>query len=297
MGPTKAKNVAVNIVKSITDVGVSVYQGCNTAISQSQTLSINGVSGTQNIGDIDWSQVVTANIACVQNSQTSTAIDDAVTQAATQAASATSQALQLPSGGTDAINIAKQITAVGEVISLAFKQECSNLINQNQTISITDITGTQNLKGLNWNQTAQAISQCIQTTDSVTQVTNTLTQTLEQTATATVESFLGPFVAIIIVIIIVIGLVIYRGVGALTNWKFLLVVGGAVALYFILAAIFKWPPFKKSDSSSSSSSGNTPSTTPSGNTPATNPNANSTPSNPGGASAVPAGQTPADQNG
>jgi type IV secretory pathway VirB2 component (pilin) len=257
MGPTKANNSAKLVAKTITDIGVSVYQGCNEAISQDQNLSVQATNGsTINIGDIDWSQTVSTNIACVQSSTTSTAIDNAIQQAAQQTATATNQEFNI-SGETATSNISEQIEEVQNAISLAFQQECTGLISQNQNVNFVASNGSVVTVGnLNWSQTADAVSQCIQTTDAVTTATNSLTQSLEQSATSTVESFLGPFIAIIIVIVIVIGLIIYRGVGAFTNWRFLLVVGGAVVLYFIAALIFKWPPFHKSDSSDDSSDSN-----------------------------------------
>ena len=256
MGPTKATNSAKLVAKTITDIGVSVYQGCNTAITEDQSLTVTATDGsTINIGDIDWTQVVNSNIACVQSSTTSTAIDNAIEQAAQQTASATNQEFNI-SGETESNNTVTQIEAVKNAISLAFQQECTGLISQNQNVNFTAADGsTVTVGNLNWQQTADAVSQCVQDTDAVTNATNSLSQSLEQTATATVESFLGPFIAIIIVIVIVIGLIIYKGVGAVTNWRFLLVVGGAVVLYFIAALIFKWPPFQKKSSDSNSSNG------------------------------------------
>jgi len=250
MGPTKASNSAKSVAKAITDVGVQVIQGCNVAVSQNQIINANGNAGSIDISGIDWSQAVTTNLQCVQNSTTQTTIDNAMSQAATQAAAATNQEFNI-SGETEAANVSEQIEEIKNAISLSFQQECTGLISQNQIANLNNNTNQVSLGNLNWSQTADAVANCIQTSDAVTNATNSLTQTLEQTATATVESFLGPFIAIIIVIVIVIGLVIYRGVGALTNWRFLLVIGAAVVLYFIAALIFKWPPFQKSSDDSS----------------------------------------------
>lgn len=256
MAPTKATNSAKQITNAITNVGVEVLQGCNTQISQSQNLNIIGNSGSVTTGNIDWSQVVSTNIACLQNSSTTTAIANAVTEAAQQTANVTNQEFNIPFGSNESNNIAEQITNVATQVNLAFTQNCIGIISQNQNVNVVNNSGVTVLGNLNWSQTADAVSQCIQTTSAVTNVTNNLAQSLEQTATTTIESFLGPFIAIIIVIVIIIGLIIYRGVGALTNWKFLLVVGGAIVLYFIVALIFKWPPFKSSSSSSSSTNNN-----------------------------------------
>ena len=257
MGGPKATNTAKNVAKFITNVGVDTLQGCNTTINQSQIVSVKNVGpdGNVTIGNITESQAVSTNLDCVQSSTTQTAIDNALSQAATQAASAVNQQFSIPGTSAEADNVITQVTELKNQISLSFTQECVAIIAQDQVDTIEDVDKNVTEGNINYTQTVDAVSSCVQNSDNVTNATNSLTQTLSQTATATIENFMGPLIAIIIVIIIVFGLIIYQGEKAFTNWKTLLVILGAIVLYFVAAFILKWPPFSSSSDDSDGDNG------------------------------------------
>jgi hypothetical protein len=255
MGPSVSKNYVRQGVSEMASVAVSSTQSCQSSVSENQTVSLSGNTGANiTVGNINFDQAVTVDVTCLESTEVDNLIMQNVAQVAKQMADAVNQQFGL-TAGSFADNTADTFADLATDVSTTFTQTCKSLIGGNQSVLVDDNVGSVISVGdINFNQTVDEVINCVSTNISSTDLDQYADQLDDQSATATVENFLSGIITIIIIIIIVIMVVIFKGVGGLLNWKFLLTIALIIVGYFVLAAIFKWWPFSKSDDDHTNSS-------------------------------------------
>ena len=246
MSSSYASNTVDDGVKITTDILNSATQNCQTQVLQSQDISIEGNKGvTINLGDINWSQVISLDQACTQTSTTQNSIDNSLKQTISQIAKAVGQAFSMPGNSAQSQNNTKLWTEIGTTIKNVYNQKCKALLTQQQTVSIRDNTNSRIIIGdLDWEQSTDAMQKCIQDDESVTDVKNKIVQNIEQKATSIIEGLLSGLFTIILIIIVIVGAILLGGEKAITDWRFILVIAIIIGIYFGLALWRKWWPFK-----------------------------------------------------
>lgn len=229
-------------------VGISVNvlnestQNCQTQVYESQDLVIEGNTGTTiNIGDINWSEVITMDLNCTQTSTTQTSIDNSLQQTISQVAKSVAQAFGLPGNSAKAQNNTKLWTQMGIAIKNVYNQTCKSRLDTSQGISIkNNANSTVTIASLNFSEQINSMVNCVQNDSSVSDVKNKIIQNLEQEATAVVQGFLGPLIIIVIIIIAVIAIVFFQTLQSPYFLGFIIVL---IILYLVLAFYLKWWPF------------------------------------------------------
>ena len=231
--------ISINVLNEAT-------QQCQTQVLESLSLDITGnKGGSINIGDIDWSQVIDMNINCTQTSTSQSSIDNSLQQTISQVAKAVAQAFSIPGNSAQSQNNTDLWTEIGTSIKNVYNQKCKNLLETTGDVRIVNNTNEDvTFASLNFNQQIDGMVNCIQTDSTVSDVKNKIVQNIEQKAESIIESLLGPLFTILLIIIVVIGVILFGGVKAVTNWKFLIVIAIIITVYIILALTQKWWPFR-----------------------------------------------------
>lgn len=245
-----SSSYASNTVNDGVEISVNVLneatQNCQTQVLESQDIVIKDIkNSTVNIGDINWSEVITLNDKCTQNSTTQTSISNSLEQTISQISKAVGQAFSIPGNTAQSSNNTKLWTDIGTTIQNVYNQKCKQLLIEQQTFILEDVTNSRiDIANINWSESTNAMIACVQTDESVTSVKNKIVQNIEQKATAVIESLLSGLFTIILIIIVIVGVIILGGGKALTDWRFILVIAGIIILYLGLALWRKWFPFK-----------------------------------------------------
>ena len=242
MGTTLSKNTVEDGVNISVNVLNQANQICQTQYLESQELTvINTGSGTVTVGPVDWSEVVTLNLACTQTSTAKNSINNSLQQTISQIAKSIEQSFELPHGSIKAQNNTKLWTDLGTTIQNVYDQTCKATLTQNQAASFTNKGSGDIIVGnLNWSEAVNSMITCIQNDASVTAIKNKIVQNISQEAVSEVESIFGPLIAIIVIIIIIIGFFMFSTV---FNWKFILVIVIVVIVYLITSYSLGWWPF------------------------------------------------------
>lgn len=245
MSSSYASNTVNDGVKISVNVLNEATQNCQTQVLEAQDISIEDNTGvTVDIGDINWSQVISLNDQCTQTSTTQNSISNSLEQTISQISKAVGQAFSIPGNSAQSENNTKLWTDIGTTITNTYNQKCKQLLINEQTVNIKDNTDSKVIIGnLNWDQSTDAMISCIQNDESVTSVKNKIVQNIEQKATAVIEGLLSGLFTIILIIIVIVGVIILGGGKALTDWRFILVLAIIIGLYLGLALWRKWWPF------------------------------------------------------
>ena len=251
MGSTYSKNAVNAAINVISNVAISATNTCQTVYSQEQGFSVCANNSNVDIGNISFNEAIYTNIDCLNDPTVLTTINNDVSQTISQVATAISQAFQLPTGGTDAQNVANATVDIANSVVEAFNQTCNVTLTQNQNVSICGSNNTVIVGDVNFNETIDSTVSCIQKVLSENGVTNKVSQAVSQTATAKVDSILGAILMILIIIVVMVILVMFGGFKEITNPVFLITVAVLIVVYLIIAYYFKIWPFSNSSSTPS----------------------------------------------
>lgn len=254
MGAAIAKNKVENLIKSQVSVANSSSTGIYSTVSNIANFEIVADNGsTIDIGTLDLSQFVQFNKSVGVSVGQNTTVTQAMQQLAEQQATAINQQFALGTG-SDAENLSKQMsdlsTSVQSNISAVCSEDVSNLTN----FKLKSTNGSTIIVGcLNMDQGLNVLSKSVITNTMSTSAAVSIQQTVKQKATAEIQSFLAGFIVIILIILIIGGVIVFKGMNAFTNPKFIIVIVIAIVVliggYLILAKKFGWKPFKKSTTS------------------------------------------------
>lgn len=210
-GGTKVKNESEQIVKTYMDVINSSTAECRSALTQEQLFSLaaSGPGSVIDLGTVNASQTAQVDTRCYQTNVASTNVENKIDQLAKQQLDVITQTLSLSS--TDTENINKSLIELKESVLNDTKQSCSNLAGQAQVVNVTASDGgIVKANSLNWSQTFNGITQCVQNSTSVIDAKNNIQQIIDQYNKTEVKDNLSTILIIIgvVIAVIVIGIVI-----------------------------------------------------------------------------------------
>lgn len=247
-----AANESVSIINSQT-------QNCVQMGSQSQAISVctNNTqlcpNGTANVDieDVNFNQSAIYTTQCSANINITSDIQQQISQAFQQAATAIAQQFQLAAANVD--QVAKIAANVSTNIDNKTVQNCIQQVSQNQGITVAcspNGSGACNvtIKQINFEQGFMPINNCVLQEQNAQNVINQVTQAISQQGTSKVESIFGPLIAIIVIIIVIIGAVLLGGTKALGDWRLWVVIIVLVLIYLGLAFWRHWFPFEQKSS-------------------------------------------------
>jgi len=253
MGGAVSTNAINDGVKVMTQTINSSTQDCIYNVSQNEASEIKVSGGsTVNVGDIDFSELASVDTQCLSSSSTQTTAQQNVSETATQLAQATVGAFGI--GISDANNVQNLWTQIGDDVVNAYTQVCADNFTTTEVSKIKASGGsTVNVGVINYSEQFNSLQDCVQQNVTSTSSSQMLQQILEQSAKSEVEGILGPLIFLVVIILVIVGAVVFGGTKALTSKKFWITVIIIVLVYFILAFVFKWWPFHKTDDSTNNS--------------------------------------------
>ena len=244
-----AANESVSVINNQT-------QNCVTMGNQSQAIAIctgntslcPGGASSVDIENVNFNQSAIYTTQCSTNVNITTDIQQQISQAFQQAATAIAQQFQLSVAN---VNQVASISAnIATNIDTTTVQNCVQQASQNQGITVScaptgggacDVT----IKQVNFEQGFTPINNCILQEQNAQTVINQVTQQISQQGEAKVESIFGPLIAIIIIIIVIIGAVLLGGTKALGDWRVWIVIIVLILIYLAIAFWRHWFPFEQ----------------------------------------------------
>lgn len=257
MGGASSRNAVTNAINQIANVYNTSTQDCTTKSSNViNIVSKNNCGGDIVISGIKTDQISALDIKCLQENAATNNIDQNLKSIIDQQAEAIAQQFQL--GSADTENLVNQFITVATTIKNNFNQainaNLSNVVNVPSEIldcAEKNSGGNIIIKDSEFKQDIAATLNAAQQSESINAIKQTLETALAQKAKAKVEPLFGGLALIVIAFVIILGLILWRGTAVLTDWKALLglfaVIVFFIGVYFLMAFILKWPPFKKPD--------------------------------------------------
>lgn len=245
MGNIHATNTLNSVISNSVTILNQSTETCRTTLQQEIDININKCS-TVNIIGINFNQSGSISTKCAESNSAKNNVKSEIDSEFKQAATAINQALSLNPGSTSSNNITNLMEQLSVNIQNEFTQNCINSVVNKDTISVTcsGKDGTANLEYLNFNQTANSISNCTLSSTSVNSVITQIKTIISQTAISKVAPLFS--LGFIIIILAAIFLFMYQGEKSLTQIIIVLIIVGSILLiiYAIFASIYGWVPFK-----------------------------------------------------
>lgn len=238
MGNAYASNTVNDTIDELNESIFSATQSCNQTLQQLEELDIKNIHDFDFKG-INFSEVGSTSMSCVADSTTQNNIQASMNTQIQQISKAVNQSLNLNPGSTEAQNNLKLLTQLKDVVYNSFVENCSAAITQSEIITITD-SANVDFGLINFSEAASNVLSCTQKSQAVSDMKTQITQQISQTATATVQSFLGQIFLILLMVVVIIGMIEFGSV-----IKIIVIIVVLVGLYFLLAWIFGWAPFKR----------------------------------------------------
>ena len=259
-----SKNISDQMIRTQVGILNTTVQQCTSSTYQTESITFNNPGVTNIYGNINQREVYFLNMDCVADVVNSSKVVNDISQAATQTAKSIAQNLSaFTISEADAVNIAQSYIDVGVQVTSQTFQNCIGTAYQSESI-VFNQSGTVNQYGtINQTETANAAFNCTLNATNSNSIANNLSQTTNQLASAIVENSLGIIALAVILCCIVFFLFDFGVAESLLNWKTLLVIGGFIILFILLAYWLKIWPFHR------------PATPPSNTTPTPPPNTNS----------------------
>ena len=254
MGVAQAKAEIDSAIRASLAIAQTAVQTCKQTISQSEVVSINNNCGSVKIGKIEFGTAGGISGTCLQTVQLSATQQDQITQNLKNAAQSVVGSLGL--GVSDAEALTNASISVAQSISQSFSQTCRQAGNQQQAVIINQqnnqcqglavgqIPSTE-IGVIDFNEIYTATSSCIMNDTAVASNINDVMQIIDNSASAKVEGIFGPIIFLLLIVGAIVVVVGMQGVKGLLDWRLWLVVIFATGIYFGLAFLFKWFPFKK----------------------------------------------------
>lgn len=237
MGNAYAKNTLDDTIDELNESIFTASQGCKSTLQQLEQLNISHVNNTVFKG-INLNEVGTISMSCMASSTTQNNIQASMNTQIQQIAKTVNQSLNL-SGSTEADNNTKLLTQLKDVVYNSFVQDCSAAITQSEIVTLTDDSG-DTFGIINFSESGSNVLSCTQKNQAVSDMKTQITQQISQTATATVQSFLAQIFLILLMVVIIIGMIEFGSIV-----KIIVIIVILVGLYFLLAWIFGWAPFRR----------------------------------------------------
>lgn len=182
MGGTTSKNTVESINSLAVHMMVPTIQTCATSATQSQIIQFKNVSGNLDIRNISFEQGVTIDMDCLMESRKFNHIAGSIGEAIAQQAESMGQAGLSALGNTRADVISKVINKVQHNVNGSTKNQIIGIINQTQSMVITNITGNVILKNLSMEQSAHLIAYALMKSSTVSDVVNEFSREIDQLA-------------------------------------------------------------------------------------------------------------------
>lgn len=210
MGGNTSVDQQVKITTSdMVNIVNSAVNSCTSSLNEKQQISLQNVAGCPiTISHIDFSQIGTVNLKCVQSVNNQTKVKQALQQQVATSVKAISSALGLSS--THVNELTNLVTTLATNIYNTSSQSVNSAISENQAIILKNIYGKAgancaiNINMVNFKTIGKNITKSIQKNKNVTNAQSELKSALKQWTKAKSKGLLTT-----LLIIAVIALVIY----------------------------------------------------------------------------------------
>jgi len=182
MGGTHSTSTSSLLNSLAVNASTSTIMQCATAATQEELVQVQNVAGNVNISNVSMNQGATINLQCVMQTNTTTDIASAVSDAITQYANSQGQAVLSALGNTTSevkSNIQNKITSN---INQTTSQQMSANITQQQGITAANIGGNVTISNITMDQSAQVFASALMNTTAFASVINSVANTIDQTS-------------------------------------------------------------------------------------------------------------------
>lgn len=247
MGTVESKNIIGVSTKIINNSVITGTNTCQIKVFDGESITVVN-SGNVTIANNDFEQQMLIKQNCINKSESNVAVNNNVANVTSQIAKAVNQEFNIASGSTEAQNINKIFTDMGNDIKASYHQRCYQFLEAGEHVTVTD-SGNVFIHNNNFSSNINDTVNCIQKDLVIENYVNRLNNQISQKATSEVKSLLGGLILIVVIILIIGGGMLLMGEKALFNWKLWLAVILAIVIYLVFASIAKIWPFNKKSAS------------------------------------------------
>jgi hypothetical protein len=236
MGASVTKNISSNVINALTKVSSTILQDQLIGSTQSQIITIHGVTGDVEISGVSQSQRVNLNMQMLMQAMATEAAQQNLAAELAQSAKSLTSGLNLAQFSMASNTMDALITASIDLIA-KIGQNCAIQQKQYESIDISNVNGRVKITDVAQEQLADIFSNCVESAVNDSQAIQDISSKLSQTASATSQGLSEWMLAIIAAAII--GIPVIGGVvGGVMFLKYIfpiLVVAGVVLLilYFV----------------------------------------------------------------
>lgn len=229
MGGTSSKTTAQVLTEVSTQVTTDSIMTCTSIATQEQMIAFNNVKGDVTISNVNMTQGVAVDLNCVMDSNKQADIANKVAEAIAQQAESKGQAVLSALGSTKAeatSNIKNQLMTG---ISANTKTELDAQINQQQTISATNIGGSVVASNITMDQGATMIASSLMKTATYSSVINESATKMDQKSSSEEKNPIAEMI---------------KALGSIFSapvW----ILGGIILFIVVIVVIFKFATSKK----------------------------------------------------
>jgi len=206
MGGSESKTTTEVVNETVQSVLFETVQSCKGPLSQEQVISVKNCKNCL-ISGVSMKQMASIDVKCFQKSSKSADFQNKLQLALSQMAE--SQTSGFAVSKSESENINRTVNKITQTVQDKVAQECVVSVAQRQAIMID---GSQNvvINDVTFNQTANAILECVQSSETLSRSVNDLSLQIDQIAkskTTGLFDFSG-LTWIIVGIIVLIGAII-----------------------------------------------------------------------------------------
>lgn len=244
MGNVEAKNAINEALNSSTSILNTTVQKCEKSLASYEGINISGCTNVT-LKNIDFSQQGSIDTTCVQKAAVSANISNQVDAQMQQMAETIKRALSFNPGSSEASNIDNLSVQLSTAVKNSFTQVCVDQVVNTQEVNITCPAGggTVDIEDLKFSQAESDISNCTQTTLSVTQVVNEIKTVIDQTSIAKEAPLISFGLILLLLLAVIIFLIVGGGESKIIIYALVFLIFAAIITYFVLAGIYHFWPF------------------------------------------------------
>ncbi len=242
MGITESKNIVGVATKIINKTIIDSTNTCQIKVFAGEGITVVN-SGNVIIDNNNFEESILIKQQCINKGSSNTIVNNNVSNIVSQIAKAVNQEFNI-SGATEANNVAKIFTDMGNDMKASYHQKCSQFLEAGEKVNVSD-SGNVYIYNNDFSSNINDTINCIQNDLVIENYVNRLNNNIGQKATSEVKGILGGLILIVIIILIIGGGMLLMGEKALFNWKLWLAVILAIVVYLVFASIIKIWPFNK----------------------------------------------------
>jgi hypothetical protein len=243
MGATISSNIAKSLVQDSLSIANTYTQACTTTLGQQNGITVNNCKGK--FDHVNFANTVVINQQCLSSANTTSAMQSSIATALAQKATAIGQSLGL--GVTLTNNLVDATTTLAETVTNAYTNACASNITMSNKITCDN--STIDISYVNFQNSAQDYSNCIQQAITNSSAESNISQIINQSSFAKTENsfaILAIVGGIIVVALIITGGTLFKSPAIWVILIIIILVGIVSLIYAFEAQSRKLYPYPNS---------------------------------------------------